>query len=237
MYTFTVTPIARIQETLSQLIGDFIRRSSFFLYWKPENVAPEVSKRFLVSFDALVKSFPALIALGVARMEDEESRVVLAVNLFQESGEGDVNRTHHSIYRKFLATSGIDLSIVTDNSFAVEWRNRLAEYLQSAPTGAVVGALAAGEFLAQPALGRIYPILKNHYPGADQEYFTKHLALETEHVEEITAIIQRQNGGFEEVVEGFKFGLSVWGTYFDKLTEHLTQEATFATDAHRFTQI
>ena len=157
-------------------------------------------------------------------MEDEESRAVLAVNLYQECGEGDVTRTHHAIYRKFLSTAGIDASAITENTFAAEWRNRLFEYLQKAPTGAVIGALAAGEFLAQPALGRIYPILKNHYPEADQEYFTKHLDLETEHVEEITAIIARQSeadGGTEEVLEGFKFGLTVWEAYFDKLTKHL----------------
>jgi len=227
-----VTPKAQIQDTLNQLIENFINRSAFFRYWTPENIRPDVSKRFLVSFDALVKSFPALIAQGAARMEDEESRVVLAVNLFQESGEGDVTRTHHAIYRKFLVTAEIDLSAITESDFAVEWRNRLAEYLQSSPTGAVVGALAAGEFLAQPALSRIYPILQNHYPHADQEYFTKHLALETEHVEEITTIIARQNGGFEEIVEGFKYGLSVWGTYFDKLTEHLNQKTSVTTDSH-----
>lgn len=228
-----MTPKAQIQNSLTQLVDDFISRSSFFAYWKPVNIGPDVSKRFLVSFDALVRSFPALIALGAARMEDEESRVVLAVNLFQESGEGDMSRTHHAIYRKFLTTSGIALSDIEENGFATEWRNRLAEYLQSTPTGAVIGALAAGEFLAQPALSRIYPILQNHYPQADQEYFTKHLTLETEHVEEITTIISRQNGGFGEVVEGFKYGLSVWGTYFDKLTEHLNQKTSATTDSHR----
>lgn len=228
-----MTPKAQIKNTLSQLVEDFILRSSFFLYWKPGNISPDVSKKFLVSFDALVKSFPSLIALGAARMEDEESRVILAVNLFQESGEGDVSRTHHAIYRKFLATAGIDLSAITENSFALEWRNRLAGYLRDASTGAVLGALAAGEFLAQPALGCIYPILKDHHPQADQEYFTKHLDLETEHVEEIMAIIVRQEGGFEDVLEGFKFGLSVWETYFDNLTEHLIQKTSLATDGHR----
>ena len=225
----SVTPKAQIQNSLAQLVEDFVHRSPFFLFWKPENISQDISKRFLLSFDSLVKSFPSLIAQGASRLEDAESRTVLAVNLFQECGEGDVTRTHHAIYRKFLATAGISLSTITENLFATEWRKRLSEYLQTAPTGAVLGALAAGEFLAQPALGRIYPILKDHYPRADQEYFTKHLDLETEHVEEITVIIARQDG-FEEVLEGFKFGLSVWETYFNKLAENLKSNTVFATD-------
>src|SRR5579883_3100297 len=150
-----------IVTTLNALIDDFMGRSSFFKFWTPEKVRPSVSKRFLVSFDGLVKSFPSLIAQGASRMEDEISRTVLAVNLFQECGEGDVTRTHHAIYRKFLATAGIELSTITENDFAVEWRNRLSGYLQNSSVNAALGALAAGEFLAQPALGRIYPILKD----------------------------------------------------------------------------
>ena len=213
-----------IAGPLTGLIDDFVAVSPFFLFWKPNQVERRAAERFLVSFDSLVKSFPSLIAAGASRMEDAESRAVLAVNLYQECGEGDVSRSHHTIYRNFLKTAGVKVSNMVEDPFAVEWRNHLFEYIQKGNTGAVIGALAAGEFLAQPALGRIYPVLKAHYPQADQEYFTKHLDLETEHVEEITGIIARQNGGFEEVVDGFRYGLSVWQTYFGKLKEHLIQK-------------
>jgi pyrroloquinoline-quinone synthase len=226
---------AEITNTLTRLVNELIDRSPFFLFWKTGKVDAETSHRFLVSFDSLVKSFPALIAQGAARMEDEESRVVLAVNLFQESGEGDITRTHHAIYRKFLSSAGIDTSALSENSFAVEWRNRLSAYLQNADIGSALGALASGEFLAQPALSRIYPVLQSHYPQADQEYFTKHLDLEVEHVEEITTIIARNtetDEDWKQVVEGFKFGLSVWETYFNQLAKHLKPKTAFATDKH-----
>jgi pyrroloquinoline quinone (PQQ) biosynthesis protein C len=205
-----------IAETLSQLVEELVVRSPFFRTWKPDLVDIAISKKFLISFDSLVKSFPSLIAAGTARMTDEESRTVLAVNLYQECGEGDTTRTHHAIYRKFLATAGIDVSNIQENDFARDWRNRLFDYInQTGTVGEAIGALAAGEFLAQPALGRIYPLLKAHYPQADQEYFTKHLELETEHVREITDLIFRQDGG--QVLSGFTFGLSVWETYFNHL--------------------
>jgi len=178
-----------IAEHFNALVAELIGRSAFFRFWGKGPVVPAVMERFLVSFDSLVKSFPSLIAQGASRMEDERTRAVLAVNLYQECGEGDPGRSHHAIYQKFLLTAGIQPASTSEPSFAVEWRETLREYLHQEGPGAVLGALAAGEFLAEPALSRLYPALKNQYPKADQEYFTKHLTLETEHVEEITTVL------------------------------------------------
>jgi pyrroloquinoline quinone (PQQ) biosynthesis protein C len=216
----------KIKEELNELIEQFMEHCPFFSVWKAGTIDRTMSEKFLVTFDSLVKSFPALIAAGAARVTDEQTRVVLAVNLYQECGEGDPQRTHYAIYRKFLSTAGIDLSSISENGFAAEWRNRLSSYLKEAPDpGEVLGALAAGEFLAQPALSRIYSVLKPHYPGADQEYFTKHLVLEEDHVREITTILAKEaenKGGWNEVLSGFKYGLSVWEAYFNHLTDFIT---------------
>jgi pyrroloquinoline quinone (PQQ) biosynthesis protein C len=221
-------PEAKLKNDLNGLVETFMKDCPFFSVWKEGLIDRTMSERFLITFDALVKSFPGLIAAGAARMTDEETRTVLAVNLYQECGEGDPRRTHYAIYRKFLLTAGIDLASISENGFASEWRNRLSGYIKDAESaGAVLGALAAGEFLAQPALTRIYSVLKSHYPGADQEYFEKHLVLEEDHVREITTILAKEaenNGGWEEVLSGFKYGLSVWGDYFNHLTEFVTAE-------------
>ncbi|HTC19833.1 MAG TPA: iron-containing redox enzyme family protein [bacterium] len=217
----------KIKEELNGLIDRFMEHCPFFSVWKAGAIDQAMSEKFLVTFDSLVKSFPALVAAGAARMTDEQTRVVLAVNLYQECGEGDPQRTHYAIYRKFLSTAGIDLSSIRENAFAAEWRSRLSTYLKDANNPAeVLGALAAGEFLAQPALGRIYSVLKPHYPGADQEYFTKHLVLEEDHVREITTILAKEagnDGGWDGVLSGFKYGLSVWETYFNHLTDFVTK--------------
>src|ERR1700722_18518571 len=132
----------QMRDTLNGLIEDLIQRSPFFRFWKADRVTPALSKKFLISFDTLVKSFPALIAAGIARTTDETTRTVLAVNLYQECGEGDVTRTHHAIYRKFLATAGISLPAMNESLFAEEWRTRLFEYINETESiGAVLGAL------------------------------------------------------------------------------------------------
>jgi len=217
-----------IRNTLDDLIEKFIQSSTFFHFWKADRVSAALSERFLISFDSLVKSFPALIAIGVSRAEDEATRTVLAVNLYQECGEGDVKRTHHAIYRKFLATAGIHLTNDSESSFAVEWRTSLFEYVKETESdSAALGALAAGEFLAQPALSRIYTAIKTYYPQADHEYFTKHMVLEEDHVREITTIIAlktKADGEWEEILAGFKFGLLVWEAYFNHLIEFVVSK-------------
>jgi len=201
--------------------GEFVVQSSFFDFWKQSSGNREVTSRFLVAFDSLVKSFPPLIALGISRMEDAECRAVLAVNLHQECGEGDCNRSHHAIYRKFLKTSGLQELPDSEDLPATQWKKRLSDAMTRAEKpGEVLGVLAAGEFLAQPVLGALYPALKAHYPQADQEYFTTHLSLETEHMREISHLMTRQaelECGWEGILAGFDQGLSIWGEYFSGL--------------------
>src|SRR6185295_3571340 len=77
----------KILNTFNGFVGEFMERSPFFRVWREGAVDRTMADSFLTTFDSLVKSFPALIAAGVARAQDEETRTTLAVNLFQECGE------------------------------------------------------------------------------------------------------------------------------------------------------
>ena len=212
-------------EKFNRSVEALIERSSFFNKWKPDKVDSAVADKFLANFNVLVGNFPGLIALGVSRAEDEDMRAVLAVNLHQECGEGDVSRTHHAIYRKFLATAGVDPNKAPPENFTSEWRSSLRGFITGTPSsGAALGALATGEFLAPPGLSRIFDVIEPLYPTADIEYFTTHLALEVEHIEEMAMLLSRQvKGGVtpEDVIEGFEFGIDTWETYFENLSRYL----------------
>jgi pyrroloquinoline quinone (PQQ) biosynthesis protein C len=180
-----------------------------------------MAERFISSFDALVLSFPTLIALGIAKTDDEDARAVLAANLYQECGEGDATRTHHAIFRKFVSTIDLEFSLLSCSTSAEKWRSSMRQaILESGCSLEALAVLAAGEFLAQPALTQIFSVIRKLYPGADVEYFTSHLELETEHVREITALLYRQvdRGGSEDTaIAGFAKGLAVWNLFFDEM--------------------
>lgn len=214
----------RFLRTFNDLIDRFIERSPFFTEWSRDRVNLVVAERFLATFNELVRCFPGLIAQGAARADNEDMRTVLATNLYQECGEGDVQRTHHAIFRKFLATAGVSLATAKAQTYTEEWQSNLSRYIETVPNPlAALGALAAGEFLAQPVLSRIFSVIHPLYPDADIEYFTTHLELETEHVREIASLLVRQvNGGSDEdMISGFMFGLSTWENYFGHLHDHL----------------
>jgi FPC/CPF motif-containing protein YcgG/pyrroloquinoline quinone (PQQ) biosynthesis protein C len=208
-------------EHLSERVDDFIVQSPFFAQWRSGDVSQADAERFLLAFDHLVASFPPLIAIGVSRMS-EAGRVALATNLYQECGEGDVKRTHHAIYRKFLDSIGLDWRSTTATTFTEQWRRELWNHTFRSEPGASVGAIAAGEFLAQPALSRIYDVLKPMFPHADVEYFTSHLELETEHVNEIAELIATECEGPEShrhMMEGFEHGLACWHNWFVSMAD------------------
>lgn len=212
-------------EKFVSLIDESIERSSFFQTWRPENVTGVEATRFLATFDALVRSFPGLIACGAARATDADARTVLAVNLYQECGEGNLQRTHHAIFRKFLATASVDPATAPAQTFTDDWRESLLEYIGRNPSPlSALGALAAGEFLAQPVLSRIFDVIGPMYPEADVEYFTTHLDLEVEHVREVAGLLARQvgaGGSVPAVEDGFRFGLMTWVNYFDRLSGYV----------------
>jgi len=135
----------RLLNTFRVGVEDCIRRSPFFRAWVPHLVDARVAGRFLAAFDGLVRTFPKMIALGAARAEDEDTRTILATNLYQECGEGDVRRTHHAIFRNFLATAGVDPEEGEQQPFTNNWRTSLLQYIEtSRSVTAAVGALAAG---------------------------------------------------------------------------------------------
>jgi hypothetical protein len=214
-----------ITETFCWRAEQSIGHSPFFRDWQRGRVDRAEAAKFLEAFDQLVQYFPKLIALGASRADDEATRGVLAENLFQECGSGDVRRTHHAIFRKFLATAGVAPLQSRPLSFSRSWQVGLTRSIEQAPNPMrAVSILAAGEFLAQPALSRIFDVLEPLFPGTDVEYFTTHLALETDHMREIAALISHQiecGGVFDEAVKGFDVGLHHWERYFNELDDYV----------------
>ncbi len=207
----------QVIAALTAKIGAFMEECDFFRAWQPDTVSKANADKFLLAFDHLVGSFPALIAVGLARLS-EAGRVVLAKNLFEECGNGELSRTHHAIYRNFLQSAQLEYRGTSADRCTHVWRTMLWQHTLVANPASSVGAIAAGEFLAQPALGRIFDVLKPLYPGTDIEYFTAHLQLETEHVQEIAGLIAsecRDQRDYEAMLSGFETGLRCWGDWFD----------------------
>jgi pyrroloquinoline quinone (PQQ) biosynthesis protein C len=212
--------VDEMSVSFSRLVTELVDRSAFFRRWSPGTVSDAVARVFLTEFEGLVSSFPQLLALGIARTTDTDTRTVLAVNLYQECGEGNPARTHHAIYRNFMDSVGLPAPAALSPR-AARWRESLYGYvLATEDESAVLGTLAAGEFLARPALSRIYRPIERLFPGADTKYFTQHLDLEAEHERDILELIGRTERRYrcaDGILTGFTRGLRAWDEYFSDL--------------------
>lgn len=203
-------------EVLQSKVNRLIADSPFFSGWTPAFVTRPIADRFLGTFNNLVGCFPPIIALATSRL-GEVARVVLAKNLFEECGEGDPRRTHHAIYRNFLSSVGLNPEVTGMDEHTDRWKTFLWSYVTSSGSPESVGAIAAGEVLAHPALTRIFEPLQGLYPGADIEYFTTHLAQEVEHVNELADLITAEcndERSFTRLTDGFDQGLLNWDYWF-----------------------
>jgi pyrroloquinoline quinone (PQQ) biosynthesis protein C len=209
--------VSVLSRQLSYKIDEFIDSTPFFDAWIRRHDKSSVS-RFLASFEHLVSSFPSLIALAAACV-DGNSRLTLAQNLLEECGNGNLTRSHHAIFLKYLRSAGVNLTSYDTDLHTDKWRSRLWNYILAAETPEkVIGAVAAGECLARPALQRIYEILRTHHPDADAEYFTQHLELEQIHVGELCKLIVdhcETDAQHNLVTDGFDAALQAWGMWFD----------------------
>jgi hypothetical protein len=211
--------IENVVDVLKQRVEAFVADLHFFTMWIPGRVSRATSDEFLLEFDHLVGNFPPVIALAISRL-DELGRVVLAKNLFQECGEGDVMRTHHAIYRKFLRSIGLDYTGRSISDATRNWSSAQHEAIGHSDPATVVGLIASGEVLAQPALTRIFAAVQPLYANADVEYFTTHLILEAAHVDEIAELISLQCATRDELTRmtgGFDQGLAIWHRWFNAM--------------------
>ena len=218
---------SEIFDKFDRLVHNLISENPFFTYLKSGLLNSTSANVFLMSFNELVKSFPPLIALGIFHAPSEKARTILAVNLYQECGEGDIQKTHYAIFRKFLNSIAFQPLSKSENKLAKKWRDGICDSINNSQNSLqAISILAAGEFLAQPALSTIFPALQSLYPYADNEYFTTHLDQEEEHVREITTLLADQiieGGTLDDSIIGFDIGLQIWDCYFNDVYKCLAK--------------
>lgn len=131
--------------------------------------------------------FSMYVAAVIANMPDEKPRGYLVKNLYEESGEGNLERSHPAIFRRFLAALRLDASEVERAEPLPETRLFIHEYLflcRGGPFLKALGALGPGTESIVPYI--YHPIHEGlrKEPGLkekDYEFFTLHMHLDVEH--------------------------------------------------------
>lgn len=225
--TENIMQAKKISALFHHRTDQLILKNEFFRKLEQKFVTQEQADEFCSVFSNLVRQFPTLIALAISNIDNEVIRVGLAVNLYQECGEGVVKKSHYQVFRRFLDSANITEISQSEESIALDWMGSHRDFmLNSENSESLIGLIAASEFLAEPALNRIYQVMHPLYGERELDwgYFTEHLILEKEHVNDIHMMFEQtvdSKAQRESVELGFNYGLQIWNSYFTSIAKLL----------------
>jgi pyrroloquinoline-quinone synthase len=152
------------------------------------------------------REFSPLLARILAACPDEDVRVVIGENLFEELGEGDATKTHVELFRKFTRGLGLDDATLEAIPAEMETRRLVEVYHSLTERYGYLPALAAVCFASEGIVSTLYARLQNGIENAvtltpdDLIFFDLHIKTDTGHAAALFEVLEpRLENGAELV--------------------------------------
>lgn len=151
---------------------------------KPELVADSLAREFL----PFCFEFPLFLAAAISHVRDDDARLLLVSNLYEEHGELDPAKIHPEMFRRFVRALGLDPRALQDGAGTVGKRtaDRVMEICRTGPAHRALAALYAIELLfgaASELFGRGLERLGLSLDA--REFFVVHAFAEEHHAEQL----------------------------------------------------
>jgi hypothetical protein len=155
------------------------------------------SAYILRQYQHYVEIFPKLLAIGISKLDDDEARMPLVANLWDEHGEGQISKAHRNLYKRLLEKVA-EASPLASPLLTQEYRNsakRFAvECLSEVSNGTAsfaMGFLGPGtEGTTMELYGILQNLLWTFALQDDDIFFGPHCALDVEHAKLFTPAIE-----------------------------------------------
>jgi pyrroloquinoline-quinone synthase len=182
------------------------------------------------------REFSPLLARILAACPDEEVRVVIGENLFEELGEGNRHKTHVELFRHFTRALGLDDATLEGIPAEPETRRLVEVYLSLSDRYGYLPALAAVCFASEGIVSTLYAKLQNGIENAisltpdDLIFFDLHIKTDTGHAAALVEVLEpRLEDGAELVgaVAAVLEAMDARRGFFDgvdRLAERLARE-------------
>jgi pyrroloquinoline quinone (PQQ) biosynthesis protein C len=177
--------------------------------------------------------FASWLASVTATVEDDRTRCLLARQLNEEMGDGDVSRAHARLMTEFLA----GIAPLRPERLAHEWLEpgdalgrTLEQHYRSTDQYEALSTLMAGEVCAHQLIASVGALLQPHLSKIDRSkltWLTHHNEVEGDHADEslaLAAFVPDSPEPIRSVVKG-AFGLhgALWRSMDDLLERWSTQ--------------
>lgn len=135
-----------------------------------------------IPFYHAVKAFPRILCYLGSMIEDSETRLHVAENIWEEHGNGQEPNFHINTFNNYLtAIAGADY-ILTRNPWIDEWVNN---WFKEKDTLSLACKLAAIEYLYAPISGALSKHIDTLSLHNEQHHYSKHAELDWEHGREL----------------------------------------------------
>jgi pyrroloquinoline-quinone synthase len=156
--------------------------------------------------------FSRILAATFVRCPDEYARVVIADNLYDETGCGNEKRAHPELYRRFTRALGISDQELEDVRIEPETQNLIDTYLGFPKRYGYLASLGAICYASENIVSALY---KQMLAGIENSvsvpedaliFFRSHVELDVEHAH---ALINVVNRAVKTIAEAEKVGLAI----------------------------
>jgi pyrroloquinoline-quinone synthase len=139
--------------------------------------------------------FPSFLALALASCPQDDARIVIGENLWEELGEGDPLRAHAALFRQFTRALGLDDTQLAAVPALPETAALIDTYMNLSNRYGVLGILGALCYASEGIVAALY----SHIQGALQQaarfdrdalmFFEVHIHADDGHADKLESIL------------------------------------------------
>jgi pyrroloquinoline-quinone synthase len=139
--------------------------------------------------------FPSFLAMALASCPQEDARIVIGENLWEELGEGDPQRAHAALFRRFTRALGLDDAQLLATAAQPETEALVDTYRSLSKTYGVLGILGALCYASEGIVGALYSHIQAGLLRAapfDREaltFFEVHIHVDDGHADKLESVL------------------------------------------------
>lgn len=151
------------------------------------------------------REFTRFLAKALAASPHEEARMVIAENLWEELGEGDPERSHVALFRRFTRALGLSDAQLAAIPPTPETAALIDTYLGLSDRYGVIGILGALCYASEGIVGALYSQIEAGllstiaFEPDDLVFFDEHIRVDDGHADHLEAVLLPCLGSPREV--------------------------------------
>jgi len=177
--------------------------------------------------------FPAFLSACAANVPDDETRMAIIENLWEEHGEGDITKSHRTLYLRFAESIGMskkDLEEIPKLSTTQICVENLLTLCKHEPFLVGLGALGPGtEYFTNQEYIKIQTGLRTYGDLSEEDIFfwTAHISLDEDHYADMMAPVSKHLidvASFAQLRKGAKRAIELEKFFWDGLENNLPEK-------------